>query len=413
VVLQNDANLVEYSALGRPAWATNTYRPPPVGGDSLISGQTMVANDVLHSASRGYLFAMQPDGNVVIYEGARAVWWSGTGGHPGAQLSMQPDGNVVLYSVAGQPLWSTGTYGHPGSRLTMQPDGNVVVYSAANQPLWNTGVDLLSSTAWLAELNRYRAAAGIGPVVENNTWSGGLWLHLQYLTFTTPDYFVSPYLTLDTENPFSPTATTRGTQEAAAAGSYILPAPAPPTTLLDINRWFSAPFRAIGLMRPGLSQVGFATGFGAAAMDVRSGLANTAASAPILFPGPGVTTGLRTLSGDSPDPLESCPQGWTPPFGSAFGQALIALLPSAPQVGMQASVTGPTGSLSTTTGGLCMINENTYQSSDPSYAAAGASTLQDAHGVILIINQPYKPGTYTATITPSNAPPIVWSFNVS
>ena len=40
---------------------------------------------------------MQGDGNLVIYEGSKALWASHTNGHPGAYFAVQDDGNIVVY----------------------------------------------------------------------------------------------------------------------------------------------------------------------------------------------------------------------------------------------------------------------------------------------------------------------------
>ncbi|WP_188308629.1 hypothetical protein [Streptomyces sp. CBMA123] len=39
----------------------------------------------------------------------------------------------------GPALWASGTYGHPGGHLAIQPDGNIVIYDSNNQALWATG----------------------------------------------------------------------------------------------------------------------------------------------------------------------------------------------------------------------------------------------------------------------------------
>ena len=77
-------------------------------------------------------------------------------------------------------------------------------------------------------------------------------------------------------------------------------------------------------------------------------------TAPILFPGDGMTTNLTSYTGgESPDPLETC--GWTD-NGSGYGVPLIALLPSAPRAGSErAGRRGRTARvLSTANGQLCV-----------------------------------------------------------
>ena len=54
---------------------------------------------------------MQDDGNLVVYEGNRPIWSSGTdrGGNALYYLSLQDNGNVTIYSPARKPIWATNT----------------------------------------------------------------------------------------------------------------------------------------------------------------------------------------------------------------------------------------------------------------------------------------------------------------
>jgi len=156
--MQEDGNLVLKCALGgRPLWNTET------------SGDTELK--------------IQPDGNMVMYEGDSVLWASGTDGNRDAvYLSVQDDHNLVLYNEADRnPLWHSDTYtencpdvnyvsncagdscvraeqqasllplGHRLTSnngrgvLTMQTDGNLVLRCAVNNEIvWQTetsGVD--------------------------------------------------------------------------------------------------------------------------------------------------------------------------------------------------------------------------------------------------------------------------------
>ena len=109
------------------------------GGSTLMPGEALYAGQSLVAGN--YTFAMQADGNFVLYYGgSQALWQSHTYGHPNAWVTMQGDGNLVVYTPGPiySPLWQSGTYGHGGSRLVLQTDGNAVVYSTTNWPLWHT-----------------------------------------------------------------------------------------------------------------------------------------------------------------------------------------------------------------------------------------------------------------------------------
>ncbi len=266
--------------------------------------------------------------------------------------------------------------------------------------------------AWLFEINRYREAAGLAPVTDQPAWDAGLQDHLTYLALTPPQYFTGQYQSLHTENPASPYYTAAGAHEAAS--SNLMEGAVGLTPVQVIDMWMQAPFHAVGILRPGLTQVAFAfdptTGNGG--LDVISGLTSTATDPnPILFPGPGMATNLSTFGGEYPDPLQTC--GWS---GRSTGLPLVALLPSAPAAGLTASLVTPNGTVeSTANGQLCVVDANTYSSSDPVYGPTGGAILSGANAVFLIPAQPLVPSatsaTFTATISQPGRANISWSFN--
>jgi hypothetical protein len=283
---------------------------------------------------------------------------------------------------------------------------------------WNgDGIDTLGvrrpppppGTDWLGEVNKYRLAAGLPAVTENADWNAGLQQHFNYLALTPPSYFTGSYQSLHTENPASPHYTAEGAREGGRSnlmtGSYGSP-------VSDIDGWLAAPFHAIGMLRPGLQQVAYASGRGYSGLDVLGGYSYQSHATPILFPGSGMTTNLRSYDGESPSPVETC--GWSDGPWTSYGLPLIAMLPSAPAAGATGSVTGSDGSTrATDAGSLCLVDEHTYRSSDSVYGPTGASILQSGHAVLLISRTVYGPGTYTATINQPGSDPIRWTFTVS
>jgi hypothetical protein len=100
---------------------------------------------------------------------------------------MQPDGNLVLYDGHGHPVWASNTWKAPGaagSHLSIQDDGNVVIYTAGGKPIWATStvqpgppgevVSLVAKT-WTKKWNSNPLAGGckseylVGFEVPNGT----------------------------------------------------------------------------------------------------------------------------------------------------------------------------------------------------------------------------------------------------
>ncbi|MBX7099281.1 MAG: hypothetical protein K1X89_16330 [Myxococcaceae bacterium] len=110
---------------------------PPCG--QLAVGAVLAAGQAAHSCDGRFTFAMQGDGNLVLYLGSTALWSSRTNGSGADHAVMQGDGNLVVYTANGTAKWSSGTWGHGGAWLAVQNDGNVVVYAPGGRALWSTG----------------------------------------------------------------------------------------------------------------------------------------------------------------------------------------------------------------------------------------------------------------------------------
>ena len=130
------------------------------GGDvtkcgTLNTDQSLTSGQSLKSCNGIYTLTFQGDGNVVLYaNGSSAIWATGTNGMTATLFAMQVDGNLVLYSRAPyedtNAIWASGTtpstgksgggtYGAAG-KLVVQDDGNLVVYALSNNAvLWASG----------------------------------------------------------------------------------------------------------------------------------------------------------------------------------------------------------------------------------------------------------------------------------
>lgn len=251
-----------------------------------------------------------------------------------------------------------------------------------------------AASTWLDRFNAWRASANLPALIENTTWSAGDYSHSLYM--------VKNDLVTHYETPGVPYYTAAG--DTAARNSNIEVSST--TSATDdgaIDWWMGAPFHALGMMDPRLTQTGFGayrqvksgwqTGF---SVDVLRGNSFSGGTYPVFFPGDGSVEPLRSYSGNEfPDPLQACP-GYSVPTG----------LPVFVQVGGNVSTT--VGAHAFTGGGVplqhCVIDSNS-----PSVG----SSLTSRGAVILIPRQPLQPGVlYQVALTVNNVP-YTWSFGVS
>jgi hypothetical protein len=146
VIAQNDGNLVVYQ--GRAAlWNSGTRLPEP--SSQPVSGHPAVLNpgESLLGAQNDYLQApgpgtnitlrMQPDCNLVLYQGTAVLWASYTQGKDTECTAiMQLDGNLVIYDGGGAPQWDSQTNGRNGASLHVD-QGYAAIYFG-NQQVWSS-----------------------------------------------------------------------------------------------------------------------------------------------------------------------------------------------------------------------------------------------------------------------------------
>jgi hypothetical protein len=127
--VQDDGTVTLDRTDGRTTWSPS--RNAMTVGLRMTKGQAMQSNDLR------FTFALQPDGNLVLYKNGAPLWASNT--RDGATLQNQDDGNLVLYRADNTPTWSSGTYGKGASTLKLQDDGNVVLYAnSGGSSTWST-----------------------------------------------------------------------------------------------------------------------------------------------------------------------------------------------------------------------------------------------------------------------------------
>ena len=129
----NSSNKDSQSAGRHVDWAINV-------GDHIKSPTYIAEASYLESKNERYKFVVQPDGNLVIYDGGDAAWSTGTDGKsvPPFKLVMQGDGNLVMYDGKGESTWASNTNGKGIGpfRLYMQNDRNLVIYDSQGEPTW-------------------------------------------------------------------------------------------------------------------------------------------------------------------------------------------------------------------------------------------------------------------------------------
>ena len=323
-----------------------------------------------------------------------------------------------------------------------------------------------AESEWLATVNRYRAVAGVGPVVESADASAGAALHAQYL--------LRNRVTVHTEDPGRPGYSAAGLR-AAMTGHVASGAGALPTQRSLIEDWMAAPFHGLEMIRPDATAFGFALtgtakawagslpvawdeyappgrdaasvtasldaaaarvvarypelankgwsveGFANLAQvtiagrrfEVRSGAVTELgpkgaadAARTVVWPGDGTSVPLFRFSGNEfPDPLTSCP-GFTAPVGLP-----VYLRRGVPTEVSRASMVDSTGVAQS----LCILTAATYVNAPDASAQALVRSLLEREGaVILVPKAPLTPGrSYAMDVTPTDGQPVRWTFSVS
>jgi hypothetical protein len=251
-----------------------------------------------------------------------------------------------------------------------------------------------ASGGWLDRLNAWRGTAGLSSLTENLNWSQGDYDHAVYM--------VKNDLVTHYETAGVPYYTTAGDTEARNSNIQV----SSTTSTSDqqaIDWWMAAPFHAMAMMDPRLTQ----TGFGSyresksgwqegAALDTIHGNSFTGGKYPTFFPGNGANEPLTTYAGgEFPDPLQAC-SGYTAPTG----------LPVFIEVG--GNVSTAVGSVHSFTGNGVALENCAIDSTNPNVS----SYLYTRGGVIIVPRQPLQAGVKYVVALTVNGTPYTWSFSV-
>lgn len=146
ITLQNDGNLVMFNAQGQAVWSSQggLVLDPPV----LYANQRLYVNQYLDSPSGRYTLTMQPDGNLVEYDGPNAIWQSHTYGAPAAYVQLMFNGNLEMHATNGSLLWQSRTFGiAPNGSLNLQDDSNLVLKTAGGSPIWSIDTGFIGQSS--------------------------------------------------------------------------------------------------------------------------------------------------------------------------------------------------------------------------------------------------------------------------
>jgi uncharacterized protein YkwD len=257
----------------------------------------------------------------------------------------------------------------------------------------------------LAFVNYYRSTARLPDVTEEPVWSSGAQLHARYS--------VKNDVLLHTEDPGNPWYSAAGAASAAVSnqiGNWSVTA----TDEWAVDTWMTAVFHAVGMLDPGLRQVGYGSyresdgGLQmAAGLDVIRGLGSVPAgvSFPIKWPGDGMTVPLRQHYTETPNPLTSCPG-----YASPSGLPVVLIFGGGDPAPV---VTGHAFSQGDAPLEHCVFDGTTYVNPDANQQALGRAILRARKAITLVPRAPLTPGaSYVASIT-VNGVVHRWTFSVA
>ncbi|HWA32819.1 MAG TPA: DUF4476 domain-containing protein, partial [Cyclobacteriaceae bacterium] len=122
-----------------------TEKPAPLvqpwtAANVLCCGQSLQIGAVLESANRRFYLVLQDDRNLVLYmrmAGGDKPLWAAATNNNATIATMQADGNLVIYNGT-RAVWASNSTGNLNASLVLQDDGNLVIYAAGNRAVWAT-----------------------------------------------------------------------------------------------------------------------------------------------------------------------------------------------------------------------------------------------------------------------------------
>jgi hypothetical protein len=158
--VQNDNNVVLYASNGGLLWSTSTWAAQPSGCRDLRANQQFLPGYGVSACNGSTRLTLQTDGNLVLKDGSKVLWSSGTAGKDARFAMLQNDGNFVIYDSDDQAIWNTGVVGNANARLSVQNDGNLVLYRASGSVIWTTNTAFARPSACKTLTGRHQLAPG-------------------------------------------------------------------------------------------------------------------------------------------------------------------------------------------------------------------------------------------------------------
>jgi len=125
---------------------------------SLTVGGSIKAGQSINSANGMYKFAVQTDGNLVIYKNDMPIWTSNTYGKAITEVVLRPNGNLEAIDGSNNSQWSSQSMRSPRNdrAVFLQDDGNLVIYEGESA-IWASGTNNVFTEAEVAQSAVLRA----------------------------------------------------------------------------------------------------------------------------------------------------------------------------------------------------------------------------------------------------------------
>ena len=122
-----------------PTSPTEAAPPAPTACGKIEAEHGLALGGVIMSCDRRFTLTMQADGDLVLTQtaDAKVLWSTHTVAAVGYALWMRGNGNLVVDTPYENTVWASGAGGHPGAYFAVQDDGNLVVYDGSTA-LWNS-----------------------------------------------------------------------------------------------------------------------------------------------------------------------------------------------------------------------------------------------------------------------------------